>query len=59
MAAKFRSTPPRRRRLEIAGIPFEKFVVSIHASAKEATYIFPSPRTECSVSIHASAKEAT
>ena len=35
---KFQSTPPRRRRLQLFCVTYLKQQISIHASAKEATF---------------------
>ena len=56
---EFRSTPPRRRRPSWAVILPSLPLVSIHASAKEATRSAPPCHRWRGVSIHASAKEAT
>ena len=55
----FQSTPPQRRRLDAT---FESplfFLISIHASAKEATNHVFYAENVIIISIHASAKEAT
>src|SRR3546814_3028399 len=51
----FRSTPPRRRRLQRRMIGSGYPIVSIHASAQEATVTADNSYTSVSVSIHASA----
>ena len=55
----FQSTPPRGRR-HIIGKPFEHpFIVSIHASTREATHGPGWSVALAGVSIHASTREAT
>ena len=57
---RFQSTPPRGRRLAVPESVREIHVVSIHASAREATRWPASGRLRRGqVSIHASAREAT
>jgi len=55
----FQSTPPRRRRLEGDAGRQSVRVVSIHASAQEATTRVQTVVADRAVSIHASAQEAT
>ena len=56
---KFQSTPPRRRRHIPAKTVIATPVISIHASAKEATTDQAALGRALAISIHASAKEAT
>ena len=55
---KFQSTPPRRRRPQLAASQASQNI-SIHASAKEATKSTTATTAAKKISIHASAKEAT
>ena len=55
----FLSTPPRGRRPQLALRLCSVHLVSIHASAREATSCHHGTRCVRSVSIHASAREAT
>ena len=54
----FQSTPPRRRR-PVAQAEADRDSISIHASAKEATFNLVNTVVNLIISIHASAKEAT
>ena len=54
----FQSTPPRRRR-PVAQAEADRDSISIHASAKEATFNMVNTGVNLIISIHASAKEAT
>ena len=56
---KFQSTPPHGRRQGIGRSATTAEVVSIHASAREATMPAASLASSSFVSIHASAREAT
>ena len=56
---EFQSTPPRRRRLDLIFDTHYNLIISIHASAKEATYKGNDIEGFVIISIHASAKEAT
>ena len=56
---RFQSAPPRRRRRSRIVLSIEKRVVSIRASAKEATIGRARKHRPFKVSIRASAKEAT
>ena len=56
---RFQSTPPRGRRPEQGATARPGDSVSIHASAREATYVRAEPAPFDPVSIHASAREAT
>ncbi len=56
---KFQSTPPHGRRQGIGRSATTAEVVSIHASAREATMPSASLASSSFVSIHASAREAT
>ena len=56
---RFQSTPPRGRRPENDVENRLDWIVSIHASAREATFEPPSMPFGADVSIHASAREAT
>ena len=58
-ASLFQSTPPRGRRPHQDGSPSLSVTVSIHASAREATFAPSSCGGASPVSIHASAREAT
>ena len=57
--SKFQSTPPHGRRRLASSLHDPHRVVSIHASAREATPQHRLPAVEGDVSIHASAREAT
>ena len=59
MAVKFQSTPPRGRRRARVVLSGVAPVVSIHASAREATNNPSTYARPVNVSIHASAREAT
>ncbi len=56
---KFQSTPPRGRRPGRSTLQIGPDMVSIHASAREATRLLAAVREAMDVSIHASAREAT
>ena len=56
---RFQSTPPRRRRPILHIMSLVLKIISIHASAKEATSQMLVPAILFKISIHASAKEAT
>jgi len=55
----FQSTPPRGRRPVFCYGALASHVVSIHASAREATHCGGEVYSDDNVSIHASAREAT
>ena len=57
--SRFQSTPPRGRRLGYPDSLINRYPVSIHASAREATMFKAQLRILRKVSIHASAREAT
>ena len=59
MLCRFQSTPPRGRRRKIVCKVVCPVVISIHASAREATFRLHSVRSRTGISIHASAREAT
>ena len=56
---QFQSTPPRRRRQAWEESNDASFIISIHASKKEATLIISVTHIPYIISIHASKKEAT
>ena len=55
----FQSTPPRSRRQHRNKPRYLIYMISIHASAKEATSLSHTINLSFRISIHASAKEAT
>ena len=56
---RFQSTPPRGRRRFSSHNQTEQSIISIHASAREATNMWIAGVTDKDISIHASAREAT
>jgi len=56
---EFQSTPPRGRRPAAVEVDRQIELVSIHASAREATTAHAADHVAALVSIHASAREAT